>query len=138
MSLASIIASGVALAHSITDSLQASVTLEQWTSTNGFSKDSYAAGVVYKALVEKKNVLREASADQELVAEHVITFLAPITSNGATGRQNPIDARDRITLPDGTSGLILDIQTVLNPETGKGYYQQVTLGRRGTTGQVSG
>jgi hypothetical protein len=139
MSLASIIANGVALAHKITNDggLQASVTLEQWTGTDGFSKDTFASGVVYPAIVEKKDLLRDTSADQDVVVEHVITFICPITNNGATGRREPIDARDRLTLPDGQSGLILDVQTVLNPSTGKGFYQQVTLGRKATKGQVA-
>lgn len=139
MSLASIIANGVALAHKITNDggLQASITLEQWTGTDGFSKDSFAAGIAYPGILEKKEVLRDTAADQDLVAEHVITFLCPIANNGATGRHEPIDPRDRLTLPDGTSGLILDIQNVQNPETGKGFYQQVTLGRKGMKASVT-
>lgn len=129
MAFDDLIRSGVALADSLTDSLQVSVTHEAYTGINEFGESSYAAGVSRKAIVERKNRQRVTGDGRTILTSAQITFLRAIEANGAAGRQEPVDTRDRITLPDGSTDPIADVEALLDPDTGRGYYAVVWLGR---------
>lgn len=129
MAFDDLIRSGVALADSLTDSLQVSVTHEAFTGLDDTGASSYAAGVSRKAIVERKNRQRVTGDGRTILTSAQITFLRPIAANGAAGRQEPVDTRDRITLPDGSTDPIADVEALLDPDTGRGYYAVVWLGR---------
>ena len=57
-----------------------------------------------------------------------VTILQPITANGTSGRTEPVDPRDKVTLPDGTVGPILDVAGLVNPDTGYPYMFEIWLG----------
>lgn len=126
---ADLVRNGVALADSLTATLQANVTYEAWTGRDGFGEPIYAAATLVPALVERTSKMVIDSAGRQIRAEHVISFLRPIAANGAAGRDEPIDARDRITLPDGSTGIIAAVDTLVDPDTGAGYYHTVSMGR---------
>lgn len=128
MGLQDIVRSGVALAHGVTDSLQDTVQHYPWTGHDKFGKPTYGAAVVRKGLVEYRAELRRNPNGQETMQRAVVTFLTPITANGAAGRQEPIDLRDKLVLPDGTTGPILDIQGLNDPGTQRPYLYVVALG----------
>lgn len=130
MGLADIIRSGVATAHKVTLDLQATVTHEAWTGQDDTGKPTYASAETRTAVVDRKQRLRRSVGGQEMVSRHVLTFLAPIAANGAADRQEPIDPRDRFTLPDGSTGPIIDIASTVDAEsgTGEGYLYEVYLG----------
>jgi hypothetical protein len=54
--------------------------------------------------------------------------LTPVAANGTTGRREPIDPRDRLTLPDGAVGNILAVEGLGDPDTNHNYFYQVYLG----------
>ena len=126
---ADIVRQGVALADSLTSTLQDEVTYEAWTGSDGFGEYSFAAPVQIPALIEKSDKTVIDMQGREIRAEHVISLLRPIAANGATGRREPIDNRDKFTLPDGSTGIIAGVDTLVDPDTGAGYYHIVSLGR---------
>lgn len=125
---ADLVRSGVALADSLTTTLQPSVTHEAWTGNDGEGGYTYATGVSRAALVERKQKMVRSSTGEEVMSTHVVTFLRPIAAQGTSGRQEPIDPRDRITLPDGTRSSILSINAFIDKDTGRGYLHEVYLG----------
>lgn len=128
MGLAAIVRSAVATANGVTSDLQVAVTHEAWTGVDGQGSSSYAAGVSRDAIVEHKQRLVRTAAGEMLMARARLMFLEPIPDNGATGRREPIDPRDRITLPDGSTGPILDVQGMTDPATDRPYALEVFLG----------
>jgi hypothetical protein len=132
MALNDTIASGIATANKITASLQDTVGFEAWTGKDKFAKPTYAASVNYQALIERKQTLRRKMSGEEVAAQTKITIIGPVANTVATSRHNPIDPRDRITLPDGTIGPIVDVQGLVNPGTSEPYMVEVFLGGTGT------
>jgi hypothetical protein len=130
MGLADIVRNGVALANRLTADLQAEVTHEAWTGQDDTGAPTYASAKTRTAIVERRQRLRRSPSGQELMSRHVVAFLAPIAANGAADRQEPIDPRDRITLPDGSTGPIIDVVSTVDSEsaTGHGYMYEVYLG----------
>jgi len=132
--LRDLVASGVALADNLTADLQPTVQHEAWTGNDGFGGATYATAVPRAALVERKQKQVLNPQGQEVLSEHTITLLRPIAANGAPDRFEPIDPRDRFTLPDGTTGPILSIESFTDRVTGAGYFAQVFLGAGGGAG----
>lgn len=128
MAFDDLIRTGVSLADSLTGSLQATVAHQAWTGSDGFN-DTYAASVDRQAIVERKNRERQTADGRTILTTAQITFLRPIAAQGAAGRQEPIDSRDKLTLPDGSTDPIADVEALLDPDTGRGYYAVVWLGR---------
>lgn len=125
---ADIIRSGVAIADNLTQSLQPSVTHEPFTGKNGEGGYSYGTGVQRAALVERKAKMVRNAQGEEVVSTHVVTFLRPIAANGSPGRREPIDHRDRMTMPDGSKPKILSIEDFTDKDTSAGYFYVVHLG----------
>ena len=130
MSLADILRSGIATINTITadGELQVDVTLEAWTGSDSHGAPTYAAGVTIPAIVEMKNRLINIANGEQVQSRATVTFVRPVTANGATGRREPIDPRDKITLPDGETGPILDVQGVFDSSTDAPYMLEVFLG----------
>lgn len=133
MGLDDVIRGAVAVAKTVTSDLQPSVTHEAWTGSGaGYGKSAYAVGVAYPALVERKHgLVSKAPAGELREVQAKITFLEPVTPNGATGRTEPIDPRDILTLPDGTTGPILKTAGFISKSTGRPYLTEVWLGYQG-------
>lgn len=134
MALDSLIRRGVAVADRLTASLQPDVTHEAWTGQDGYGAATYAAGVARAAIIEQKQRLHRTSNGREVVTKAKITILRPITPNGAAGRTEPIDVRDRFTLPDGSTGPIVDIGGFTDAGTGRPYFAEVWLGLSNSAG----
>jgi len=130
MGLANIVRNAVATADTITKDLQATVTHYAWTGQNDTAAPTYGSGVSRKAIVEMKQRLVRKPNGDEIVARARVMFLALPTANGASGRREPIDPRDKIVLPDGTTGPILDVTGLVDAEstTGRSYFAEVWLG----------
>lgn len=133
MGLSATIASAVAVANSVTADLQDNVTHEAWTGQDGTTKPTFAAGVARPALIEMEPALGASGAirspqGEVLAVRAKLTFLGPITGNGAANRTEPIDKRDRFTLPDGTTGPVLQVAGMIDPNTDKPYLTEVLLG----------
>jgi hypothetical protein len=127
MALADTVRAGVALANSLTGSLQVTVQHEAWTHSDKQGAPKFDAPIAQPALVEYKHQLYRMPGGQEVTQRARVTFVGPIAGNGAEGRREPIDPRDRITLPDGTTGPILDVQGLADPATAGAYLYVVAL-----------
>lgn len=122
MGLADAIRSAVAAASAQTAGLQVDVTHEAWIGhkAGGYAQPDYAVAVSRKALVQEgTNQIRLPNGDV-FTARACISFLVPVLANGAAGRKEPIDPRDRITLPSGLTGPIVENPGgMVDPQTGR-------------------
>jgi hypothetical protein len=130
MSLADVVRSGISIANTVTEDgeLQLDVTLEAWTGSDAHGAPTYATAVSIPAIVEMKNRLVKLKNGEVVASRAQVTFLRPVTANGATGRREPIDPRDKITLPDGETGPILDVEGLFDSSTNAPYMLSVFLG----------
>lgn len=137
MGLDSLVRKAVAIADKQTKSLQVTVTHEAWTGADSvYGAPTFAAPISRLAIVEDKEVLRDQGAGSLILQRAAIYFLRPIEPNGAVGRNEPIDTRDRITLSDGYTGPILTVgganeqsrTGLVDPVTGYPYLFEVILG----------
>lgn len=129
MGLDDIVRAGVALADSITTTLQVAVSHEAWTGQDAFGEATYAAATFPLAIVEQKvSQVRSRLTGQMIMTKAKVSFLRPIAPNGAAGRAEPVDTRDRITLPDGFTGPIVAVNSLTDPTTSRGYLTEVYLG----------
>lgn len=126
--LASLIQKAVAIADEVTTTLQATVQLYAWTGEDIVGNVTYADPVSLPALVEDRDELRQISTGQTVRARAKISFLRLVPPNGSPGRQEPIDVRDKIVLPDSTSGPIVDIRGLVDPTTSRPYLPEVWIG----------
>ncbi len=130
MSLAGTVRSAVATADKIVKSLEENVSHQAWTGTGGdlFGKSGFATAVTRKAIVEQVIKERRLPDGRTVLTSAKLTFLAVIPPNGTAGRQEPIDPRDKLTLADGTTGPILNITGLRDPEKSRPYLVEVWLG----------
>ena len=131
MSLGDIVRDAVALADKIgrEESLEANITHEAWTGhATSAAKPTYAAGVTIPALVDESSQAFRSAAGETLTVKAVIYIHRPIAANGSDDREEPLDPRDRITLPRGTVGTpIQGAGGFVDPSTGKPYMYTVGL-----------
>ena len=133
MGLIDIIRSGVAIASGLTADLQSDVTHYAWIgdaggSASGKGKSTYATPVNRRALINTGSKEVKLANGQTALVKARIVFLDPIEPNGAAGRREPIDVRDKIVLPDGTSGPIIDTGGLLDAGTDAPFVNTVLLG----------
>jgi hypothetical protein len=128
MDLSGLVRGAAAIARSVTDSLQVTITHEAWIGNDAYGAPLFATAVARAALSEQKQVLRRTANGENVLSRTKLTFLDPISGNGADGRREPFDPRDRITLPDGTTGPILDVSGLADPTTSYPYMYEVYLG----------
>lgn len=121
---------GAKLADQFTRDGQSEVTHEAWIGQDKFGKETYAAPVTLRGAIDSRQRLIVTTGGKTITIMSTITFTQAIAPNGAAGRREPIDPRDRITLPNGFSGPIIDTGAPIDPKTGMGYIQQVMLGAR--------
>lgn len=106
MALNDVLRKGIATAHKLTLPLQSTVQWEAWTGQDGMGAAMFAAPVALKAVLDTTRKQRHVGGRLVTVVAS-LTFLQPIPANDAAGRLGPIDVRDRITLPDGSTAPIL-------------------------------
>lgn len=134
MSFASLVRNMTAVANRITKPLQVPVIHKAWIAQTPYGEETFAAaslgsdGLTLKGVVELKQQLKTLPNGQAAMTKAVVTFTEPVPANGTAGRTEPIDTRDYIELPGGITGPILNVEAVLNPETGRGYITEVWLG----------
>lgn len=119
MSLMDIVNSGVAIANSVTTDLQATVSYEKYLSTDGAGKKTYMAPVSIKALVEKKQRQVRSGDGQLSMCRAMVTILEPTVI---------VSVFDRLILPDGTTGPILDASGLIDSVTGHPILSEVYIG----------
>lgn len=128
----------VAIADSVTKSLglQGDITWEAWTGQSGSGTPTYAAPVTIKAIIDTTRQQRPTATGQVLTVVATLTIIEAVTPNTTVTvppRVQPIDPRDRITLPDGTSGPIFSGPgSVFDPVEGRPIVNEIMLGEIAT------
>jgi hypothetical protein len=129
MGLSDILRAGIAIADNVTKDVQGDVTWEAWTSQGFKGTPTYASPVILKAIIDQTRKRRFNAEGQLVTVVASLTILEPVTPNGAAGRDEPIDPRDRITLPDGTTGPILTGPgSVWDPGQARPFLNEIQLG----------
>lgn len=128
MALSDVVRKAVAIADRVTSSLQAEVTHEPWIGKDKYGKPLFDNPVRRMAIIDRR---MSSIGGQQIVTSATVSFLYPITPNGATGRQEPIDVRDKITLPNGWTQPIVGVNGMIDPLTGMPYLYEVSLGPSG-------
>jgi len=132
MSLASVISGGVATIKGVLsrgDVLE-DITLERWTGYDSSGDETFATAETYSVFVElgAGHVWDEMNQTQIPTIAKVIV-LEPLTDNGADDRTEPLDPRDKITLPGGASGPIAKFAGVVDGSTGSPYMFEIWVGK---------
>lgn len=124
MGLDAVIRSAVSRVASAVDDVLVDVTHEAYSSINGDGLPTYASGVTRQGFLERKGMPIRWRNGLEIIGGDMLTILSNVS----------IDARDRITLPDGTKPPIADWVSVADPAGGN-FYVQITFGKpeRGQT-----
>lgn len=130
---AEVIQSGVSIANSLTKGVQPSITIHQLTGMGPSGDATYATPITVSAIVDYTNKVSIRNG-QILTVSATVTILDPVPVNGAVTdppRVEPIDVRDKIILPDGTTGSIISVPgAVYNPNSGTGFIQVIEIGNR--------
>lgn len=119
MGLLDIVRSGVAIANNLTADLQASATHEAYASETGSGRRTYSAPVNRPALVTRKQKLVRSSSGELVMSEASVVFLDPAVV---------INELDKITLPDGTTGPIINTEGFVDRGTGHPILTEIYLG----------
>lgn len=128
-----ILVAGIAVANSLTGGVQVSCTLEAWTGQDAYGAPTFASPVPFRAVLDRTQKQMIGPTGKVIYIMATLTVVGDLAANGSTTsppRREPIDPRDRITLPDGATGPIIDSpDAVTDPVTGRGFIQQVMLGK---------
>lgn len=133
MSLADLARNLIAIGHGLTSSgeLEEAVTLYRWKGQDAYGQPTYAAALALTAVVSHSATRVRRADGSETIATAQATFLVPIPalSPAVSGREEPIDKRDRLVLTNGVSGPILRTDGGLaDPATGRGFVVTAYLG----------
>lgn len=136
LNLPSIISNAVKIASTATRSLQETpegigiVTHHAWVGQDSWGKPYYATPPINRrALWEPGHTSKfDTNTGAVVQVKGRLTFLDPIEPNGYEERIEPIDNRDLIVLPDGTSGPIFKPEGLYNPASGAPFLIELWIG----------
>jgi hypothetical protein len=120
VALRDIIISGVAIADSVTQSLQADILLYRHSdaTVDDSGKVTWGTPVRMKAVVEHNKVQARDKEGRDVTSSTQLTFPRPTL----------ISVLDRVVLPDGTSGSPLQrAGSVVDPVTNAEYIKEVAI-----------
>lgn len=133
MTLGAVIRDAVGLAKDIAGdgALLVEITLEQWTgqSGGGPTRTYDSSTLTLKALVDYNPKPIRTVQGEEITPKAMVYIYEPVPDGSASGRNGPIDPRDRITLPNGLQGApIHPAPGLVDPKTSRPYMHAVALG----------
>lgn len=116
MGLINVLRAGVKAADRITKPIQVTVTLEHYAGQDVYGDKIYGPPVALRAIVDWKQHQVRTMQGVLSVSRSSVTFLDPRALAAATNGEG-LDDFDRITLPDGTTGPILDMSGFIDVGT---------------------
>jgi hypothetical protein len=132
MALIDILRNGVqAIASKALDSFKGNVTLTPWIGTDGRGANAYGSPVTLRALIDPTKRTRYTGSGVLVMTFATLTFLDPIADtapNTGETRQQPIDPRDKIVLPDGGTAPIVQTGGFMDPLTSRPIVNETILG----------
>ena len=131
MGFGSLLRKGIEIVDTLTggaDGFQDTVTMHPWTGSDDFGGPTFGTPVAILAIIEMKTQQRQLTSG-DVVTQHA-SFLIPrpVAANGATGRFEPIDPRDKFVLPNGYTGPVLSVDGPEDPTTDAPFVTTVVLG----------
>lgn len=131
---------GVKVANKVTRPVQAEVTHKQFVSQDGAGKKTFSpsTGIKRLCLFEQQEHKMELPDGRLIAVEAVLTFLEEVLPQGASGRLEPIDPRDEIILPDGSTAPVVYVSAPYDPKKKRGFVVQVWLGVKRSQGAGQG
>lgn len=127
MSILTILRNGVATVNKVTKSLQAKVSYERFMTSDLFGTEQYAPAVLLDAIVDWKQKQVRTQTGVLSVSRAAITLIDITQLMAATGGHG-VDDKDIFTLPDGTTGPILDMSGFIDAGTGLPLATEVYIG----------
>ena len=127
MSLLDVLRSGIATADAVTKPLQPTVSYERYTGADLYGTPAFAASVSLRAIVDWKQKQLRTSTGVLSVSRASIMLLNiadVVTATGGAG----INDEDKFTLPDGTTGPILDMSGFIDAGTGHPIATEIFIG----------
>lgn len=133
MGLDGLLRDGIQIINRLTSDLQVYVHHYAWVGQDGMGDEDYADSPhKLKAIVEPMHQQRHEVNGRVLRIKCKVTILEAIPDTFITQpRDNPIDHRDKIVLPDGSTGPIVENPGMLDPTTNKPYFAEILLGEPG-------
>ena len=131
MSLLDILQSGIAIASEQFDGNKVDVTFRAWTGSDGKGGDTYADPVTLRCLVDATKRLRTTANGQLVMTFATLTILDAIEDTApAAGerREQPIDPRDILILPDGGTAPVVQTGGPTDASTSRPLFNEVILG----------
>lgn len=131
MALADILRDQVASLSNIVDSFKGEAVLHAWIGQDGAGKDEFAAPIPVRAVISMKKEQRFTSGGSLVLTHATLTVLdtiADTTPNANQQREQPIDPRDKIILPDGSTAPVVDSGGPMDPATSRGFINKIVLG----------
>lgn len=116
------------VADPLLKSFQCEVTIYPWEGDDGFGGEHAPAGVKHKAIVDRMNKTIPKPDGGVLKIAARVTILEEIKVHVAPGRVGSVDPRDRVVLPDGFTGPIIDAPGLLDPATKEQYFAEILIG----------
>ena len=127
MSLLDVLRSGIATADAVTKPLQPTVSYERYTGADLYGTPTFAAAISLNAIVDWKQKQLRTSTGVLSVSRASIMLLNiadVVTATGGAG----INDEDKFTLPDGTTGPILDMSGFIDAGTGHPIATEIFIG----------
>lgn len=126
---AEILRSGVAIANTLTAGVQSNIIHEAWIDQDVHGIAAFAAPVTLKAVIDLTRKKKKLADGRVITVVATLTIVGDVAPNGAANRYEPIDPRDVITLPDGTTGPIVleGPRSVMDPTTGRGFIHEIMI-----------
>jgi hypothetical protein len=131
MDLLGIFESGIAIASDVFEGNKCDITFKAWIGSDGRGTDEYASPVTLRGIVDATKRQRTTANGNLVMTFASLTFLDAIddtTANAGEAREQPIDPRDILILPDGGTAPVVQTGGPVNPLTGTGLINETILG----------
>jgi hypothetical protein len=134
MGLSDVVRSAMKVANKVTKDLQPQITIQRWIGGGGYEGEQYASPIQVDAVVNVRLQDHHTASGQVVSTRAHVMILQPLPAEGSEGRIEPIDRRDIITLPDGSSGPIVEVGGFTDRKTGMPFYHEIWIGAGSTSG----
>lgn len=104
--------------------LQSTITIHPYTGETLYGVDTYGTPETVPAFVSYKQAPVQSRTGQTIISKASVIILKKLT--------RAIDINDKIVLPDGTSGPIIDVSGFANPDTSKPFTNKIFIGKEPT------
>lgn len=115
----------------IVDDVKVTFIHHAWIGEKGNGEDIYASPTTFRAVADRTARIRETGDGGKVMVFATLTEVDGIASTTATfpwTRQNPVDPRDKIIFPDGSTAPITKAGGPQDPVTGVGFINEIEMG----------